>query len=64
MADGVAVNKLGILPSSLLWRLTLRTLFVVLIAVIACAVPFFGGEGEGREGKRAGRPILCFKTMS
>ena len=41
MADGVAL-KHGILPSSLLWRLVLRTLFVVGVALIACAVPFFG----------------------
>ena len=41
MADGVAL-KMGILPSSLLWRLGLRTLFVAGICLVACAVPFFG----------------------
>ena len=41
MADGLAL-KWGILPSSLLWRLVLRTLFVIGIAIAACAVPFFG----------------------
>ena len=41
MADGAAL-KHGILPSSLLWRLVLRTLFVAGVALIACAVPFFG----------------------
>lgn len=41
MADGVALKR-GILPSSPLWRLGLRTTFVVLIGIVASAVPFFG----------------------
>ena len=41
MADGAAIKR-GILPSSLLWRLGLRTLYVVGVCVVACAVPFFG----------------------
>ena len=41
MADGVAL-KHGILPSSPLWRAGLRTSFVVAVAVVASAVPFFG----------------------
>lgn len=41
MADGVAL-KWRILPSSLPWRLCLRTLFVLGICALACAIPFFG----------------------
>ena len=41
MADGAAL-KHGILPSSLLWRLLLRSSCVLCIAVVACALPFFG----------------------
>jgi amino acid permease len=41
MLDGQAL-KWRILPSSLLWRLVSRTLLVLAICAVACAVPFFG----------------------
>jgi len=40
MIDGAAIKR-GILPSSILYRLIVRTIMVLLIALVAAAVPFF-----------------------